>query len=216
MKAEICPGILTHTLEEYTARIQGIEQSGSLWAHLDIMDGQFVPNITVMPYEIMGIPTSLNLEAHLMAYRPERYYSDLTVARISRVLLHREAFDTFEETATALHQASDYFAEVGLVINPNTEIEPYKDLPIQVVQVMGVTPGASGQTMFDTTYDRIKKVASQGMPITIAVDGGIREENIRELQKAGANRFVITSQLGAISAIQQNLKHFTQLLLSAA
>lgn len=215
MKAEICPGILTHSLEEYTARLTGIEESGATWAHLDIMDGQFVPNITVMPYEIMGVPTVLNLEAHLMVYHPDHYYSDLTVARVSRVLIHREAFDTLEETAAALKQASDYFSEVGLVINPETPVESYKGLPVQVVQVMGVHPGASGQQMMGTTYDRIKEVADQRAKLTIAVDGGIREENIRELQQAGASRFVITSQLGAISAIRDNLHTFTQLLLSA-
>lgn len=214
MKAEICPGILTHSLEEYTARLEGIEKSGAAWAHLDVMDGQFVPNITVMPYEIMGIPTSLNLEAHLMVYRPEHYYSDLTVARVSRILIHREAFDSFEETAEALRQASDYFPEVGLVVNPDTTIESYKELPLQVVQVMGVTPGASGQAMIATTYDRIKEIAEQKLKAVIAVDGGIREENIKELQGAGASRFVITSQLGAVSAISQNLAHFSQLLIS--
>jgi ribulose-phosphate 3-epimerase len=216
MKAEICPGILTHNIEEYTARLEGVEQSGASWAHLDVMDGHFVPNITVQPYEIMGIPTNLNLEAHLMAYRPERYYSDLTVARISRVLIHREAFDSFEETAEALHQASDYFSEVGLVLNPETPIEPLKDLKIQVVQIMGVHPGSSGQQTLGSTYDRIKEIADQKLKVTISVDGGVSEENIRELQQAGATRFVITSHLGAISAMGQNLNNFTQLLLGTS
>lgn len=216
MKAEICPGILTHTIEEYSARVEGIEQSGASWAHLDVMDGHFVPNITVQPYEIMGLPTSLNLEAHLMAYNPERYYSDLTVARISRVLIHREAFDSLEQTAEALRHASDYFSEVGLVLNPETEIESYKDLKIQVVQIMGVHPGASGQQTEDSTYGRIKQVADQKLKITISVDGGVSEENIRELQKAGATRFVITSHLGTLAAMGQNLNHFTQLLLGTS
>ncbi len=216
MKAEICPGILTHSLEEYTVRLEGIEDSGSKWAHLDVMDGQFVPNITVMPYEIMGIPTRLNLEAHLMAYRPERYYSDLTVARVSRVLIHREAYESLDEAAEALYRAADYFQEVGMVINPETAVEAYSGLPIQVLQLMGVHPGASGQQILDTTYDRIKQVADQRLNLTIEIDGGIREENIKDLQHAGASRFVITSQLGAVSAIRQNLTHFTQLLLSTA
>lgn len=212
MNPEIYPGILTHSIEEYTTRLEGIENSGATWAHLDIMDGQFVPNITVMPYEIMGIPSRLKLEAHLMAFRPERYYSDLTVARVGRVLIHREAFGSFEETAAALKHAADYFAEVGLVLNPETALEPYNDLPVQAIQIMGVHPGASGQRTLGDTCGRITELAQQQLSAVISVDGGVGEENLQELQEAGASRFVITSQLGALTAMKQNLLHFTQLL----
>ena len=85
MKAEILPGILTHTFEEYAARLEMVESSSALWAHIDFADGQFVPNITVMPHEIMSLSTRLKIEAHLMTYRPERYFSDLTVAGVVRV-----------------------------------------------------------------------------------------------------------------------------------
>ncbi len=212
MKAEIYPGILTHNLEEYISRLEMIEESTSKWVHIDVMDGQFVPNISVMPYEFMSIPTRLQTEVHLMAYHPERYYSDLTVAGVSRVLIHREAYESFEECAAALKHAGDYFSEVGLVINLDTPIEPYNELPVQVIQCMGVVPGASGRELDREVYGKIKTIAAQKSIPLIAVDGGVHEDTVQELQKAGAERFVVTSALYVANNVNQNLQHFIQLL----
>jgi len=212
MRPEIIPGILTHTLEEYTHRLEMVEESPATWAHVDIMDGQFVPNISVMPHEFMSLTTRLKLEIHLMAFRPERYFADLTVAGATRVLLHREAYQSFEECKQALQMASEYFPEVGLVINPDTEVESYADLPIVSVQCMSVHPGASGQPFLESAFEQVKKVAAQKLPVTIAVDGGVSEDNIRELQAIGAERFVITSHLYITNNLPQRFNYFTQLV----
>ena len=212
MKSEIFPGILTHNVEEYVTRLEMVEQSDVQWAHLDFADGQFVPNITVMPHEIMSIPSKLNLEAHMMTYAPERYFSDLTVAGVSRVLLHREAFEDLEKCAAALKQAANYFAEVGLVLNPDTEIEKYNELPIQVIQFMGIHPGFSGQPFLDETYDTVRKVREQSLDVVYAVDGGVNEDNIKRLQKEGITRFVMTSQLFASNNVPQSVHYFIQLV----
>jgi len=212
MKAEICPGILSHNLEEYIAHLEQVEKSDATWVHIDVMDGQFVPNISVMPHEFMSIPTRLHLEAHLMAYHPERYYSDLTVAGVSRVLIHREAYGSLGECSAALKHAGDYFSEVGMVINPDTVIEDYSGLPTQVIQCMGVVPGASGKEFIDDVYDRIRAVSAQRLSVVVAVDGGVHQDNIQELQKAGAERFVITSALYIASSVSQNLQNFIHLL----
>ena len=212
MRAEILPGILAHTLEDYIARLEIVESSSATWAHIDIADGQFVPNITVMPHEFMGIPTKLSLEAHLMTFSPERYYSDLVVAGVTRVLLHRESFTNFEDTAKAIHDAANYFAEVGLVLSPGTVIESYESLSLAVIMCMGVHPGFSGQPFVEEAYGTIKGVVAQKLKAVVAVDGGVSEDNIRQLQKEGVNRFVISSQLFATNAMTTNLHHFIQLL----
>lgn len=212
MKVEIIPGILTHTTEEYTTRLEMVEQSDATWVHIDIADGQFVPNITVMPHEIMSFTTRLKLEAHLMTFRPERYFSDLTVAGFSRVLLHREAYKDLEECTTALKQASDYFSEVGMVVNPDTEIEDYSGVPVQVIQCMSVQPGMSGQPFLDKVYANLEKIKSQKLSVVLAADGGVSEENIKQLQEAGATRFVINSRLFVANTVAQNLQYFNQLV----
>lgn len=212
MRSEIYPAILTHNLEEYIAKLELVESSVADWVQIDVMDGQFVPNITVMPHEIMGIPTKLKMEVHLMTYAPERYFSDLTVAGISRVLLHREVYGSLDECNQALKIANDYFPEVGLVINPDTDIEDYSNLAISSIQCMGVHPGASGQPLLDSTYVKIEKIRAQGLPFVIAVDGGVNEDNIRSLQKAGVTRFVISSHLFATHNIAQNVQHFIQIV----
>jgi ribulose-phosphate 3-epimerase len=212
MKAEIYPGILTHNLEEYIVRLELVEKSSSAWAHIDFMDGQFVPNITVMPHEIMSLSTRLSLEAHMMTHQPDRYYSDLTVAGFSRVLIHRECYESLELCAQALKQAKDYFAEVGMVINPETPVEDYGDLAIDVIQCMGVHPGASGQAFIEQTYATIEEVRRQSLKIVIEVDGGVNEDNISQLQKAGVTRFVISSRLFVTSNVTQSVQHFNQLV----
>jgi ribulose-phosphate 3-epimerase len=215
MRPEIYPGILTHTLEEYIHRLEMIEESPAQWAHIDIMDGQFVPNISVMPHEFMSISTRLKLEVHLMTFRPERYFPDLTVAGVSRVLLHREAYQDMEECAEALRMASEYFPEVGLVINPDTEVESYAGLPLASLQCMSVHPGASGQPFLTSAFEQVRAVVAQRLPLTIAVDGGVSEDNIRELHAEGVQRFVITSHLYITNNLPQRFHYFTQLVSGA-
>lgn len=211
MKVDICPGILTHNIEEYVTKLELVEESGSEWAHIDFMDGQFVPNITVMPHEIMSIQTSLKLEAHMMTHRPDRYFSDLTVAGVSRVLLHREVYGSLDECSKALKQAGDYFPEVGVVINIETPLEQYNQLPIHVIQLMGIHPGSSGLPLNEEIYSRIEKVHAENS-VVIEIDGGVHEDNIKQLQTAGASRFVISSHLFVANNVTFNLHHFTQLL----
>lgn len=209
---EIIPGILAHSLEEYVSRLDLVEHSQANWVHVDFMDGQFVPNISVMPHEIMSLAGTMLIEAHMMTFRPERYYSDLAVAGISRILLHREAFETFEECASALRLAGDYFSEVGLVLNPITRVEPLQELQISSIQCMGVPPGASGQPFEPAAYGTIKAVASQHLPIVLAADGAVSEETAGELQKCGITRFVISSRLFSGGNLDENISHYNRIL----
>lgn len=211
--SEIYPAILAHTFEEYTARLELIEGSSSKWVHVDFMDGQFVPNISVMPYEIMSLNTRLTVEAHLMTYNPERYYSDLSVIGCGRVLLHRECYDSLESCRTAVKNAQDYFEEVGLVYNISTPIESVQALGLSSLMLMGIDPpGQTAQPLLEAVFDRLKEARKLNPQIILAVDGGVSDQNLKELQKSGAQRFVISSHIFVNNAVPQNLQYFTQLL----
>lgn len=198
MSPEIYPAILTSSLDDYVAQLERVQASGISWVQVDIMDGQFVPSISVMPHEIMSTPATVELEAHLMTFRPERYFSDLVVAGATRVILHREAYANLEECAKALEMAADYFPEVGLAINPETPIEEYSSLKVASIQCMGVHPGASGQTFIPAEVSAILQVKEQKLSAVLALDGGINAENIGTLYAAGVERFVV------------NLSHFSE------
>lgn len=212
MKAEIYPAILAHELEEYTARLELVEGSAATWLHIDFMDGRFVPNFTIRPEEVGGISTHLKLEAHLMVQEPESYFSSLAVGGFARILLHRELYPDLEACNAAITRASDYFPEVGLVLNPQTAVEPFTGLKAASIQCMGVEPGVSGQTILESVYDQIKAVADQRLAVPIAVDGGVTSENIRQLQEIGASRFVIASHIFLTEAVAQNVQQFIQLV----
>lgn len=216
MSPEIYPAILAHTFEEYVTRLELIEASEAQWAHVDIMDGQFVPNISVMPHEIVSVPTRLKFEMHLMTISPERYFSDLSVMNCARVLLHREGYETLEELAVAVKRARDYFPEVGVVYNPETPLEDCNGIGVASVQCMGVHPGRSAQQLMEVTYDRIEECRKLHPKLVVAVDGGVNEYDIQPLKQAGAERFVIASHLFVNNAVPQNFLYFTKLLTGGA
>jgi ribulose-phosphate 3-epimerase len=211
-RAEIIPALFAHTIEEYVAHLELVEQSNATWAQVDIMDGRFVPARSVLPSELTGRPTKVNLEAHLMVLEPHTYFADLQIAGFKRVLLHREAYASLDDLHAQLQTAKSIFPEVGVALNVGTPVEEYKSLNPDVIQCMGVEPGASGQALLPEIYGTIEAVRSQKLPLIIAADGGINQDNIQDLRKAGVSRFILASAIFNTQPIQQNLQRLIQLI----
>ena len=194
-RIEIAPSILAANFAKLGDDIRIVEEAGADIIHVDIMDGHFVPNIS------LGIPvvaslrkaTRLALDVHLMIEQPERYIEDFIRAGGSRILVHQEATVHLDR---ALAMIRELGAEAGAAINPATPVSMLTEVldKVDTVLVMTVNPGFGGQKFIPNTYDKIRQLhqmrARYNASFRIEVDGGVDPENTAELAQAGANTFV--------------------------
>lgn len=194
-RVEIAPSILAADLARLGEQVHMVEQGGADVIHVDVMDGSFVPNIS------LGVPvvaslrkaTQLPLDVHLMVDRPERYIEDFVRAGANRVLVHQEATPHLDR---ALSMIRELGAEAGAVINPATPVVMLSDVlgKVDTVLVMSVNPGFGGQQFIPGAFEKIRHLnewrARYNAAYRIEVDGGVDLENVAELAQAGANTFV--------------------------
>jgi ribulose-phosphate 3-epimerase len=194
-KIEIAPSILAANFAKLGEEVRIVEEAGADVIHVDIMDGHFVPNLS------LGIPvvaslrkaTRLPLDVHLMIQQPEEYIEDFIRAGASRVLVHQEATAHLDR---ALAMIRELGAEAGAVINPATPVAMLSEVldKVDTVLVMTVNPGFGGQKFIPNSYEKIRQLyqlrARYNASFRIEVDGGVDPGNTAELAQAGANTFV--------------------------
>ncbi|NND01333.1 MAG: ribulose-phosphate 3-epimerase [Acidimicrobiia bacterium] len=195
----IAPSILAADFSRLGEEVNRVEESVDM-LHIDVMDGHFVPNIS------LGIPviqslrpvTALKFDCHLMMTNPDFYFEPLKAAGADLATVHLEAYPNPQPVAK---QARDAGLEFGLAINPPTpyeSIDPYVEL-CDLILIMSVHPGFGGQSFIEEVLSKVeltrKKVDSLGLMTDIEVDGGIGPENIRRAKDAGANVFVAGSSI---------------------
>jgi ribulose-phosphate 3-epimerase len=199
-RIEIAPSILASNFARLGEEIRTVEQAGADVIHVDVMDGHFVPNISI------GIPvvesirkaTRLPLDVHLMIERPEEYIEDFVRAGATRVLVHQEATVHLDR---ALAMIREHGAEAGAVINPATPVLMLSDAldKLDTVLVMSVNPGFGGQKFIRGALEKIRQLnqwrTRYNAGFRIEVDGGVDLGNVAELAQAGANTFVAGSSI---------------------
>lgn len=195
---EIAPSILSADFTRLAEEIAAVKAGGAKMLHVDVMDGHFVPNITIGLPVVRSIrkATGLVIDTHLMISEPGRYAVEFVKAGADMVSVHIEADHHLHRTLTAIREAG---AKAGIAINPATPIElltealPYADF----VLLMSVNPGFGGQSFIPTMTDKLRRLKEMirlsGLPVRIEIDGGIDESNISEIVKAGAEMIVAGS-----------------------
>ncbi|HEY4709757.1 MAG TPA: ribulose-phosphate 3-epimerase [Candidatus Acidoferrales bacterium] len=194
-KIEIAPSILASNFAKLGDDVRAVEQGGADVIHVDVMDGHFVPNISIGVPVVVSLhkATRLPLDVHLMIERPEEYVERFAKAGASRILIHQEATVHLDRALTLIRESG---AQAGVVINPATPVAMLTDVldKVDTVLVMSVNPGFGGQKFIPGAIEKIRQLnqgrARYNGAFRIEVDGGVDAENVAELARAGANTFV--------------------------
>ncbi len=191
----LAPSILSADFARLADALRLLEQAGGCSVHVDVMDGRFVPNITLgMPVvAALRKETRLPLDCHLMIVEPLKYAVEFVKSGADWVSVHQEADPHLHRTLGAIQAAG---AKAGVVLNPATPVETLIDLvdDFDFVLLMSVNPGFGGQSFIPRTLDKVKRLdalrTERQVPFLIQVDGGVGLENAQELVRAGADVLV--------------------------
>jgi ribulose-phosphate 3-epimerase len=194
-RIEIAPSILACNFSKLGEEVQAVEHGGADVIHVDVMDGRFVPNISIgIPVvESLRKATRLPLDVHLMIDRPEQYVEEFVRAGANRVLVHQEATPHLDRALAMIRESG---AEAGAALNPATPVTMLSEVldKLDTVLVMSVNPGFGGQKFIPGAFEKIRQLnqwrGRYNAAFRIEVDGGVEAENVADLAQAGANTFV--------------------------
>lgn len=212
MRPIIAPSILSADFSRLADELAAVATAD--WIHVDVMDGRFVPNITIGPLIVAAAKrsTQLPLDVHLMIVEPDRYVEDFRKAGADWITVHAEACTHLDRSLQAIHKTG---AKAGVALNPHTH-ESVLDYVLDVTDLvlcMTVNPGFGGQSLIDRVFPKVEKIRREidrrGLATLIEVDGGVTPQNARRFVDAGAHAMVagsavfgVTDRAGAIRAIR--------------
>ncbi len=217
---KLAPSILSADFSRLGQQVQEAMNAGADWIHVDVMDGHFVPNLTMGPIVVQALRplTTLPLDVHLMVQQPEQLIPAFVEAGADSLTVHVEACPHLHRVIQQIHGLG---ARAGVALNPATplvtleEILPY----VELVLIMSVNPGFGGQSYIPTSTAKIARLrdmlVQQGLEnqVAIQVDGGIKPDNAREVAEAGATVLVAGSAIfNARASVAANMAAFRQAL----
>jgi ribulose-phosphate 3-epimerase len=212
---KIAPSILSADFSRLADEVRAVEKAGADVIHVDVMDGHFVPNITIGPLVVQGLRklTSLPLDIHLMIENPERYIEVFARAGGDWITIHAEVCPNLKRMIRKVRQLN---VRPGIVLKPATPLKtlfPVLD-DIDLVLIMSVNPGFGGQSFIPSTLkkiERLRKIVDQnGYSMEIEVDGGVKIENIREVSRAGGDIFVVGTGIFKTKDYEETIKRLRE------
>src|SRR5881394_2239772 len=212
---EIVPSILSADFAHLGDEIARVERGGARLLHLDVMDGHFVPNLTIGPPVVEAVrkATRLHLDCHLMIENPDRYAADFVHAGANSVSVHYEACRHLDGVLGLIKAAG---AMAGVVLNPATPVAVLEDVldVADYVLLMSVNPGFGGQKLIPYVLDRVRREKKLMLPIEI--DGGVNRENLAEVVRTGCDWIVTGSAIFHSADPEATLREMREIAAQAA
>ena len=195
---KIAPSILSADFAKLGEEVAAVDRGGADWIHVDVMDGHFVPNITIGPLVVKAIRpiTNLPLDVHLMIENPDLYIEEFVKAGADYITVHVEACRHLHRT---VHYIKSFGVKAGVVLNPATPVESIQHIiaDVDMVLLMSVNPGFGGQKFIPEVLPKIRKVkemaVEKGVAIDIEIDGGVNSDTAKLCIEAGATVLVAGS-----------------------
>jgi len=209
----IAPSILSADFARLGEEVQAVEKAGADWIHVDVMDGHFVPNITMGPLVVKAVRrvSKLPIDVHLMIEAPERYIADFAGAGADFISVHVETCPHLNRTVQLI---KEHGVRPGVVLNPSTPLENVDWIlqDVEFVLIMSVNPGFGGQAFISASLDKIKAlrrmIDSRGLPTQIQIDGGVGPQNAGRIADAGVDVFVAGSAIFGTPDYKETITSF--------
>ena len=213
----IAPSILSADFSKLGDEVRAVEKAGADWIHIDVMDGHFVPNITIGPLVLDAVRkvTNLTLDVHLMIENPERYIQAFVDAGADLITVQVETCVHLNRVIQMIHQAG---IKAGAVLNPSTPLSTIEwDLDnLELVMLMGVNPGFGGQKFIPSTLEKVralrKIIEARGLSTLIEMDGGVSKNTIKEISDAGVDVLVSGSAIFGTDDYTETIAMFRKLI----
>ena len=208
---KLAPSILSADFARLLEDVKKVEKAGCEYLHIDVMDGHFVPNITLGPGIVKSLRKDVNMvfDAHLMIENPDNYIKEFADAGCDIIVVHQEACTHLHRT---IQNIKLHGIKAGVALNPATPIETIKYVlqDVDMVLLMSVNPGFGGQSYIPVVTEKIKELKAlideMNLDIDIEVDGGVKPSNIAEVVNAGANVIVAGSAIFNAGNIDEAVK----------